>query len=134
MTMIKRLKQLGALLAVWVLGIGLALAGTTLVGQAIGAGDRDWAERLAAHSDPGYAEQGQLTVTYLTPAHQACQRQLQRWMHDCGFDDVRIDAVGNVVGSNIFNVLFILGIVLFVITGASLNVDGARRVPDAHQA
>jgi len=27
-------------------GIGIALAGTTLVGQAIGAGDRDWAERL----------------------------------------------------------------------------------------
>lgn len=27
-------------------GIGLALAGTTLVGQAIGAGDRDWAEQL----------------------------------------------------------------------------------------
>ena len=27
-------------------GIGLALAGTTLVGQAIGAGDRDWAERI----------------------------------------------------------------------------------------
>lgn len=27
-------------------GIGLALAGTTLVGQAIGAGDRDWAEHL----------------------------------------------------------------------------------------
>jgi MATE family multidrug resistance protein len=27
-------------------GIGLALAGTTLVGQANGAGDRDWAERL----------------------------------------------------------------------------------------
>jgi MATE family multidrug resistance protein len=27
-------------------GIGLALAATTLVGQAIGAGDRDWAERL----------------------------------------------------------------------------------------
>ena len=27
-------------------GIGLALAGTTLVGQAIGAGDHDWAERL----------------------------------------------------------------------------------------
>jgi MATE family multidrug resistance protein len=27
-------------------GIGLALAGTTLVGQAIGAGDRGWAERL----------------------------------------------------------------------------------------
>jgi MATE family multidrug resistance protein len=29
-------------------GIGLALAGTTLVGQAIGAGDRDWAARLGA--------------------------------------------------------------------------------------
>lgn len=29
-------------------GIGLALAGTTLVGQAIGAGDRDWAERLGS--------------------------------------------------------------------------------------
>jgi MATE family multidrug resistance protein len=27
-------------------GVGLALAGTTLVGQAIGAGDRDWAYRL----------------------------------------------------------------------------------------
>lgn len=27
-------------------GIGVALAGTTLVGQAIGAGDRDWARRL----------------------------------------------------------------------------------------
>jgi len=27
-------------------GIGIALAGTTLVGQAIGAGDRDWAERI----------------------------------------------------------------------------------------
>jgi MATE family multidrug resistance protein len=27
-------------------GVGLALAGTTLVGQAIGAGDHDWARRL----------------------------------------------------------------------------------------
>jgi MATE family multidrug resistance protein len=31
---------------VYMPGIGVALAGTTLVGQAIGAGDRDWAERL----------------------------------------------------------------------------------------
>jgi N-carbamoyl-L-amino-acid hydrolase len=38
-------------------------------------------------------------VTYLTDAHRACARQLQQWMRDdCGFDDVHIDAVGNVVG------------------------------------
>lgn len=58
----------------------------------------DCAELLAQHSDPGYAEQGQLTVTYLTDAHLACQRQLVRWMQDCGFDEVSVDAVGNVVG------------------------------------
>jgi len=59
----------------------------------------DWAEQLAAHSDPGYAERGELTVTYLTDAHQACARQLMHWMRDdCGFDEVTLDAVGNVVG------------------------------------
>ncbi len=59
----------------------------------------DWAEQLASHSDPGYAERGELTVTYLTPAHQAVAQQLCHWMRaDCGFDDVAIDAVGNVVG------------------------------------
>ena len=58
----------------------------------------DCAALLAQHSDPGYAEKEQLTVTYLTEAHQACQVQLQRWMHDCGFDEVGVDAVGNVVG------------------------------------
>jgi beta-ureidopropionase / N-carbamoyl-L-amino-acid hydrolase len=58
----------------------------------------DCAELLAQHTDPGYAELGQLTVTYLTDAHQACQVQLVRWMQDCGFDEVGIDAVGNVVG------------------------------------
>jgi N-carbamoyl-L-amino-acid hydrolase len=58
----------------------------------------DCAELLAKHSDPGYAEKGQLTVTYLTQAHQNCQVQLQRWMSDCGFDEVSVDAVGNVVG------------------------------------
>jgi beta-ureidopropionase / N-carbamoyl-L-amino-acid hydrolase len=58
----------------------------------------DCAELLSEHSDPGYAEAGQLTVTYLTAAHQACQVQLVRWMRDCGFDEVSIDAVGNVVG------------------------------------
>jgi N-carbamoyl-L-amino-acid hydrolase len=59
----------------------------------------DWAEQLAMHSDPGYAERGQLTVTYLTEAHRACARQFADWMSkDCGFDEVAIDAVGNVVG------------------------------------
>ena len=59
----------------------------------------DWAERLAQHSDPGYAEHGELTVTYLTDAHRACAQRLAHWMReDCGFDDVAIDAVGNVVG------------------------------------
>ncbi len=59
----------------------------------------DWAEALAAHSDPGFKEAGELTVTYLTDAHLACAAQLQDWMRqDCGFDEVAIDAVGNVVG------------------------------------
>jgi N-carbamoyl-L-amino-acid hydrolase len=64
------------------------------------AGDRvlDWAEDLAAHSDPGFAERGELTVTYLTEAHRAVARRLQGWMQDSGFDEVSIDAVGNVVG------------------------------------
>ncbi len=59
----------------------------------------DWAERLATNSDPGYAERGELTVTYLTDAHRAVAQRLAHWMRaDCGFDEVEIDAVGNVVG------------------------------------
>ena len=59
----------------------------------------DWAERLATNSDTGYAERGELTVTYLTDAHRACAQRLAHWMRvDCGFDEVEIDAVGNVVG------------------------------------
>jgi N-carbamoyl-L-amino-acid hydrolase len=58
----------------------------------------DWAEALAAHSDPGFKEAGQLTVTYATAAHQACARQIAAWMRDSGFDEVGLDAVGNVVG------------------------------------
>ncbi len=59
----------------------------------------DWAEQLAQHSDPGFKEQGQLTVTYLTEAHRAVAARLAAWMRaDCGFDEVHIDAVGNVVG------------------------------------
>jgi beta-ureidopropionase / N-carbamoyl-L-amino-acid hydrolase len=65
---------------------------------ALGNAVWDWHETLAQHTDPGYAELGQLTVTYLTEAHRACAVQLQQQMLDCGFDEVHIDAVGNVVG------------------------------------
>ena len=58
----------------------------------------DWHESLARHSDPGFAENGQLTVTYLTDAHRACAQDLVQGMKACGFDEVTLDAVGNVVG------------------------------------
>ncbi len=58
----------------------------------------DWQEELSQYSDPGYAEKGQLTVTYLTDAHRACAQRIGQWMRECGFDEVEIDAVGNVVG------------------------------------
>ena len=65
----------------------------------------DWADDLSGLSDPGFAERGELTVTYLTDAHRACAQRLAHWMRtECGFDSVQIDAVGNVValyhGSN----------------------------------
>ncbi|MBS0500913.1 MAG: 2-oxo-4-hydroxy-4-carboxy-5-ureidoimidazoline decarboxylase [Burkholderiaceae bacterium] len=58
----------------------------------------DWHEKLAQHSDPGFAEAGQLTVTYLTDAHRACAQRISQVMRDAGFDSVHVDAVGNVVG------------------------------------
>lgn len=58
----------------------------------------EWHEALSAHSDPGYRERGQLTVTYLTDAHRAAAAQIERTMRECGFDEVEVDAVGNVVG------------------------------------
>ncbi|MFL6698224.1 MAG: 2-oxo-4-hydroxy-4-carboxy-5-ureidoimidazoline decarboxylase [Vitreoscilla sp.] len=59
----------------------------------------DWAESLARFSEPDYAARGELTVTYLTDAHRATAARLADWMRgECGFDDVSIDAVGNVVG------------------------------------
>lgn len=58
----------------------------------------DWHEKLAQHSDPGFAEKGQLTVTYLTDAHRACAQRISTTMREAGFDEVHIDAVGNVVG------------------------------------
>jgi N-carbamoyl-L-amino-acid hydrolase len=58
----------------------------------------DWQEDLAQFSDPGFKEAGQLTVTYLTEAHLACSRSIQSTMKLAGFDEVFVDAVGNVVG------------------------------------
>jgi N-carbamoyl-L-amino-acid hydrolase len=58
----------------------------------------DWHEELAAFSDPEFKAMNQLTVTYLTRAHLACAALLKSQMLAVGFDDARIDAVGNVVG------------------------------------
>lgn len=58
----------------------------------------DWHEAMAEYSDEGYKEKGQLTVTYLTDAHRACAAFIKARMQECGFDDISIDAVGNVVG------------------------------------
>ena len=58
----------------------------------------DWCEELARLSEPEAAAKGQLTVTYLTAAHRACAQSLSLSFRNCGFDEVHIDAVGNVVG------------------------------------
>ena len=58
----------------------------------------DWQEDLSQYSDPGFKEAGQLTVTYLTDAHMACSKSIQSTMRLAGFDEVYVDAVGNVVG------------------------------------
>ena len=58
----------------------------------------DWQEQLSQHTDVGYAEKQQLTVTYLTDAHLACAADISARMKECGFDEVSIDAVGNIVG------------------------------------
>ncbi len=58
----------------------------------------DKLEILAQHSDSGYKERGELSVTYLTDAHRACADKIQADMLAIGFDKVHIDAVGNVVG------------------------------------
>jgi N-carbamoyl-L-amino-acid hydrolase len=60
-------------------------------------------DELARHSDVPLADvpagaARPLTVTYLTEAHRACAADLAAWMRDDGFDEVGIDAVGNVVG------------------------------------
>lgn len=67
------------------------------VQPSLGNGCWDRAEALAVHTDATDAD-GELTVTYLTPAHRACAAQIAAWMREDGFDEVAIDAVGNVVG------------------------------------
>ena len=68
--------------------------------QAPSRGQHVWdlQESLAAFSDPGFAERGELTVTYLTDAHRACAARIVQDMREAGCDSVHIDAVGNVVG------------------------------------
>ena len=62
---------------------------------ALGQAAWDGMETLARYTDAGYEALGQLTVTYLTEAHQACARHLAELMRETGFDEVHIDAVGN---------------------------------------
>ena len=52
------------------------------------------ADALAAHTEV----EGQLSCTFMSPAHRATAAQLAHWMNEAGFDEVRIDAVGNVIG------------------------------------
>ncbi|SPA14873.1 putative N-carbamoyl-L-amino-acid hydrolase; Amidase, hydantoinase/carbamoylase family; putative exported protein [Cupriavidus taiwanensis] len=51
------------------------------------------ADELARFSD----KEGGLTCAYLTPAHRAAQALLAQWMEAAGMQ-VRIDAIGNVIG------------------------------------
>lgn len=78
--------------------VELRLNDTFGISPALGNEVWDWHEQLSVYSDPGFAEKGQLTVTYLTDAHRACAALLSEQMRGCGFDTVHIDAVGNVVG------------------------------------
>ena len=57
-----------------------------------------WSDLLARHSESPWSERGELTATYLTPAHLAAARDLAQWMRESGFDSVSTDAVGNIVG------------------------------------
>ena len=52
-----------------------------------------WACELARFSEDADA----LTVTYCSPTHAQVSQQLRDWMTTAGFDEVSVDAVGNVV-------------------------------------
>ncbi len=53
-----------------------------------------WADALGALSE----EPGKLTCTYLSDAHRATAARLADEMRACGFDEVRQDDIGNVIG------------------------------------
>jgi N-carbamoyl-L-amino-acid hydrolase len=53
-----------------------------------------WSDALARHSD----HPEHLTCAYMTPAHRAVAGMLETWMHEAGFDTVRHDHAGNVIG------------------------------------
>jgi hydantoinase/carbamoylase family amidase len=52
-----------------------------------------WACELAHFSEEADA----LTVTYCSPTHTLVSQQLRDWMRSVGFDQVSVDAVGNVI-------------------------------------
>ncbi len=58
----------------------------------------DWAESLAQHSEPSFRAKGQLATLFMTETHRKVAAQLSEWMKACGFDEVEIDPVGNLVG------------------------------------
>ncbi len=60
----------------------------------LGAQVMRWADELARSSETEDA----LTVTFCSDAHVAVARALLQLMRENGFDDARVDAVGNVVG------------------------------------
>ena len=53
-----------------------------------------WADELAAFTE----EPGKLTCTFLSDAHQRTALWLADTMRACGFDEVRRDDIGNVIG------------------------------------
>lgn len=72
----------------------LRLADRLEVHPTLGLQVMDWAEQLAALTETP----GALTVTYGTDAHRQTARRIGDWMREAGFDDVHLDAIGNVVG------------------------------------
>lgn len=67
--------------------------GVSAVSGEFGTRILDLAERLATFSEAS----GELTCTYMTPAHRAVAAQLREWMQAAGMS-VDIDVVGNVTG------------------------------------